>query len=80
MNEEVQAECLMVDHAKCTMQSVLNADKNVKFLSSQTPADLYIAENVTQNEDPREETDTKLKSLESEYSIFYFIFLSYFFI
>ena len=60
MNEEVQAECLMVDHAKCTKQSVLNEDKNVKFLSSQTLADLYIAENVTQNEDPREETDTKL--------------------
>ena len=49
----------MVDHAKCTMQSVLNADKNVKFPSNQIPADLYIAENVTQNEDPREEIDTK---------------------
>ena len=61
MNEEVQGECLMVDHAKCTMQSVLNADKNVKFPSNQTQADLYIAENATQNEDPREETDTKLQ-------------------
>jgi hypothetical protein len=61
MNEEVQAECLMVDHAKCTMQSVLNAGKNVKFLSNQMQADLYIAENATQNEDPREETDTKLQ-------------------
>ena len=52
----------MVDHAKCTKQSVLNADKNVKFLSNQTQADLYIAENATQNEDPREETDTKLEN------------------
>ena len=51
----------MVDHANCTMQSVLNVDKNVKFLSNQTQADLYIAENATQNEDPREETDTKLQ-------------------
>ena len=61
MNEEVQGECLMVDHAKCTMQSVLNADKNVKFLSNQIPADLYIVESVMLNEDPREETDTKLQ-------------------
>ena len=60
MNEEVQAECLMVDHAKCTMQFVLNVDKNVKFLSSLTRADLYIAGNVTLNADPQEETDTKL--------------------
>jgi hypothetical protein len=50
----------MVDHAKCTMQSVLNVDKNVKFLSNQTLADLYTAENVTVNEDPREEIDIKL--------------------
>jgi hypothetical protein len=49
----------MVDHEKCTMQSALNVDKNVKFLSSQTLADLYIVENVTLNEDPREEIDTK---------------------
>jgi hypothetical protein len=52
----------MVDHAKCTMQSVLNADKNVKFLSNQILADLYTVENVTLNEDPREEIDTKLVS------------------
>jgi hypothetical protein len=50
----------MVDLEKCTMQSVLNVDKNVKFLSSLTRADLYIAGNVTLNADPREETDTKL--------------------
>ena len=50
----------MVDHVKCTMQSVLNVDKNVKFLSNQTLADLYTAENVMLNEDPREEIDTRL--------------------
>lgn len=52
----------MVDQEKCTMQSVLNADKNVKFLSSLTQADLYIVENVTLSEDPREEIDIKLTS------------------
>ena len=52
----------MVDHAKCTMQSALNVDKNVKFHSSLTQADRYIAENVTLNEDPREEIDIKLSS------------------
>jgi hypothetical protein len=52
----------MVDHAKCTMQSALNVDKNVKFPSSPTQADLYIAENVMLNEDPREEIDIKLIS------------------
>jgi len=51
----------MVDHAKCTTQSVLNVDKNVKFLSNQTKVDPYIVENVTLNEDPREEIDTKLQ-------------------
>jgi len=42
------------------MQSVLNVDKNVKFLSNLTKADPSIAENVTLNEDPREEIDIKL--------------------
>ncbi len=44
------------------MQSVPNVDKNVKSLSNQTQADLYIAENVGLNEDPREEVDIKLTS------------------
>ena len=44
------------------MQSVLNVDKNVKFLSNPTQADLYTAANVTLNEDPREEIDIKLVS------------------
>ena len=52
----------MVDHAKCTMQYVVNVDKNVKCLLSQIQADPYIAENATLNEDPREEIDTKLIS------------------
>jgi hypothetical protein len=52
----------MVDHEKCTMLSVLNVDKNVKFLSNQMQADLYIVENVIVNEDPREEIDIKLTS------------------
>ena len=44
---EVRNECLMVDHAKCTMQSALNVKRNVKFPSNQIKVDLYIAENVT---------------------------------
>ena len=53
----------MVDHAKCTMQSALNVDKNVKFPSNLTQADPSIAANVTLNEDPREEiVDIKLPS------------------
>ncbi len=49
----------MVDQEKCTMQSALNVEKNVKFHSSLTKTDLYTAENVTLNEDPREEIDIK---------------------
>jgi hypothetical protein len=37
---------LMTDQEKCTKQSVLNADRNVKFLSNQLREDLYIAKNV----------------------------------
>ncbi len=44
------------------MQSVLNVDKNVKFHSNLTKADLYTAENVTLKKDPREEIDIKLTS------------------
>jgi len=57
---EVRNECLMVDQERCTMQSALNVDKNVKFHSNLTQADPSIAANVTPNEDPREEIDTKL--------------------
>ena len=54
------------------MQSVLNVDKNVKFRSNQTEADLYIAANVTLNEDPREEiVDIKLQaSIYSQLNLF----------
>jgi len=44
------------------MQSALNVDKNAKFHSNLTQADPSTAENVTPNEDPREETDIKLTS------------------
>ena len=60
INRRCKPECLMVDHAKCTMQSALNVDKNVKFLSSLIQADQCIAENVMLNEDPREEIDIRL--------------------
>jgi hypothetical protein len=52
----------MEDQEKCTMQSALNVDKNVKFRSNLIPADLYTAENVMLNEDHQEETDIKLTS------------------
>jgi hypothetical protein len=52
----------MEDQEKCTMQYALNVDKSVKFHSSLTQADLYTAESVMLNEDPREEIDTKLIS------------------
>jgi hypothetical protein len=44
------------------MQSAPSVEKNVKFHSNLTQADLSIAANVTLNEDPREEIDTKLLS------------------
>jgi hypothetical protein len=52
----------MEDQEKCTMQSALSVEKNVKFLSNLILTDLYTAENVTLNEDPREEIDIKLAS------------------
>jgi len=57
---EVRNECLMVDQERCTMLSVLNVDKNVKFHSNLTQADPSTVENVTLKEDPREEIDIKL--------------------
>jgi hypothetical protein len=44
---------------KCTMQSALNVDKNVRFLSNPTQADQYIVESVMLSGDPREEIDIK---------------------
>ncbi len=55
------------------MQSVLNVTKNVKFHSNQTKADPSIAENVTLNDDPREEIiDIKLQvSIYSQLNLFF---------
>jgi len=51
----------MVDHLeKCTTQSVRSVEKNVKFHSSLMEEDLFTAESVMLNADPREEIDTKL--------------------
>jgi hypothetical protein len=52
----------MEDQEKCTMQSALSVEKNAKSHSNLTLTDLYTAENVTLNEDPREEIDIKLTS------------------
>jgi hypothetical protein len=52
----------MVDQEKCTMQSALNVEKNVKYHSNPTPADLYTAEIVTLKNDPQE-VDIKLNKL-----------------
>jgi hypothetical protein len=48
---------------KCTRQPALTAEKNVKFLSSQTAQGQFIAESATQNEDHHE--DIKLTNLTS---------------
>jgi hypothetical protein len=58
----VRSGCLIESEEKCTMQYVPNVDKNVKFPSNLTEADLYIVENVILNEDPLEEIDIKLTS------------------
>jgi len=45
---------------KCTRQPALTAEKNVKFLSSQTAQGQFIAASATPNEDRQE--DIKLVS------------------
>jgi hypothetical protein len=52
----------MVDQEKCTTQSALNAEKNVKYHSNLTKADQYTAEIVTLKND-LQEVDIKLKKL-----------------
>ena len=52
----------MVDQEKCTMQSALNVEKNVKYHSNPTKVDLYTAEIVTLKNDPQE-VDIKLNKL-----------------
>jgi|GEM_PF-1208320 len=68
----------MEDQEKCTMQSARSVDRNAKFLLSLILADLYTAENVTLNEDPREEIDTKLTSY-NLFTIFNLFFFTSFF-
>ena len=57
---EVRKLCLMEDQEKCTMQSVLNVEKNAKYHSNPTKTDLYTVENVMPKRDHLEEIDTKL--------------------
>jgi len=74
----VQSECLIESKEKCTTQSVPNADRNVKFPSNLTEADLYTVENVIPNEDPREEVDIKLTTnIYSRYTIFFYPLFSF---
>ncbi len=69
----------MVDHLeKCIMQSVLNVEKNVKFHSNLTEEDLFTAESVMLNEDPREEIDTKLQCYYLGKQFFYHKIFYYF--
>jgi hypothetical protein len=44
---------------RCTKQSALNVERNVKFHSSLMAADLYTAESVTRREHQQEE-DSRL--------------------
>ncbi len=48
---------------KCIRQLALTAEKNVMFLSSQTVAGQYTAENATVNGDHHEDTKRKLSNL-----------------
>ena len=59
---------------RCIRQPVLTVEKNVMFLSSQTVAGQFIAENATANEDHHE--DIKLLSLHL-YSFNNILFLLY---
>ena len=48
---------------RCTRQLALTAEKNVMFLSSQTVAGQFTAENVTLNVDHHEDTKRKLEKI-----------------
>ena len=56
------AKCHTVTE-RCTRQLALTAEKNVKFLSSQTAQGQFTAESATQNEDHREDTKLLAKYL-----------------
>jgi hypothetical protein len=48
---------------RCTRQPAQTAEKNVKFLSSQTVAGQFTAASATQKEDHHEDTKRKLLHL-----------------
>ncbi len=48
---------------RCTKQPAQTAEKNVMFLSNQTVAGQFTAENATLNADHQEDTKRKLKRL-----------------
>ena len=57
---------------RCTRQPVLTAEKNVKFLSSQTAQGQFTAENATLNEDHHEDTKRKLSIFQTQVIFFLF--------
>ncbi len=48
---------------RCTRQPALTAEKNAKFLSSQTAPGQFTAESATLSEDHHEDTKRKLEHL-----------------
>jgi len=58
---EVGNECLIEKTGKCTKQSALNVEKNVKFPSSLIQVDQFIAKNVIAIKDHKDE-DIRLTS------------------
>jgi len=61
---------------RCTRQPALTAEKNVKFLSSQTAPGQFTAESATKNEDHRE--DTKRTKALGIFNQLFFLFLTLF--
>ena len=59
IKQEVKNKCRHIQK-RCTRQPAQTVEKNVMFLSNQTEAGQYTAENATQNEDHHE--DIKLLS------------------
>jgi hypothetical protein len=55
-------ECHTVTE-RCTRQPALTAEKNAKFLSSQTAQGQFTAESATQNADHHEDTKRELEHL-----------------
>ena len=59
----VEKEICHMEIKKCTRQLAPTAEKNAMFLSSQTEAGQYTAENATQKEDHHADTKRKLGNL-----------------